>query len=1164
MASLSRALSADFDSAVRQRGARYFRAGRVSIQSGSESHVTATVRGSKLYTVELRREDQAVQVSCTCPHFEVDLCKHVWAVLLAAEERRLLGDVRRGETVYLDYGSFDDEWDDEDEDEGGEDEGSEDDLDDEEDEFGDSWDDDEFARPRRSSVSPPSLPHPPQTSRRTRAGDWRKQLASLPSIASAERLPQVGTEWPAGREILYVIDLDTCRRGHAVYIDILVHDLRKDGTRGKPKSPALSRGMLNWLPDADDRRILASLAGADQMHASYQYGYFDNPFHAGLPARYRLIDPQPELLLPVICATGRCRVRLSADDDYAHWLPVGWEDAEPWRFALEVRRAERANRYDVTGVLRRGAERMDLAAPLLLSSAGVMVTHEHAARYTHGGAFEWIALLREQHSITVPTAQSNAFLTALLSRPALPPIELPEELRYEEVACRPRPRLRVEAPARNAWNDRLRGELSFDYEGEVVVHGKPGHGVLLPEPRRMLLRDAGAENEAQERLAELGWKPPSRYEPSRAGTGTGTFELPPRHLPRTVRELVAAGWHVEAEGKLYRAAGRFDLSVTSGMDWFELRGGVDFDGAVAPLPELLAAVRRGEKTVRLGDGSFGVLPEEWLQKYGLLAGAGIEHEDHLRFTPSQVGLLDALLAAQPDIPCDAVFARARKELQRFAGVRPAEPPAGFKGELRPYQKEGLGWLEFLRGFGFGGCLADDMGLGKTVQVLALLEKRRSARARQHGKEQAGRIGPSLVVVPKSLIFNWMQEAARFAPRLRVLDHTGPLRRKGSERSESLEHFEDYDLILTTYGTLRNDAAAFKDVRFDYVILDEAQAIKNASSVSAKAVRLLHADHRLALSGTPIENHLGELWSLFEFLNPGMLGAASVFQAAQNARGGGAQGVHGAAEADQGTRRLLARALRPFLLRRTKEQVVQDLPPKIEQTLFCELDGKQRKLYDELRDHYRTRLLKRIESDGIKRAKIQILEALLRLRQAAIHPGLIDAGRGREPSAKLDVLLSRLLEALDEGHKTLVFSQFTSMLGILRDRLDRLGVAYEYLDGRTKQREARVARFQNDADCRLFLISLKAGGVGLNLTAAQYVFLLDPWWNPAVEAQAIDRAHRIGQTNRVFAYRLIARDTIEEKVLELQSVKRELADAILGADGALIRRLSKEDLEMLLG
>ncbi|HZU38064.1 MAG TPA: DEAD/DEAH box helicase, partial [Gemmataceae bacterium] len=616
------------------------------------------------------------------------------------------------------------------------------------------------------------------------------------------------------------------------------------------------------------------------------------------------------------------------------------------------------------------------------------------------------------------------------------------------------------------------------------------------------------------------------------------------NLAKVVRTLLTAGWHVEAEGKVYRQPGTFQLAVSSGIDWFELHGQVDFDGHTAALPALLAALKRGDNTVRLDDGTVGVLPEEWLKKYGLIAGLGKVEGDHLRFTRSQTGLLDALLAAQPDATWDAAFTKARDELRHFEGIEPVEAPAGFVGQLRGYQRDGLGWLHFLQKFGFGGCLADDMGLGKTVQVLALLESRREQRAAASNGQH---MPPSLVVVPKSLVFNWKEEAARFTPALKVLDHTG------MARLQPGPHFQDYDLILTTYGTLRRDAAELKDIQFDYCILDEAQAIKNASTASAKASRLLQANHRLILSGTPVENHLGELGSLFEFLNPGMLGTASVFQLT------GA----GARNPSEETRQLLAKALRPFILRRTKEQVAKDLPEKLEQTIHCELDAEQRKRYDELRDHYRRSLLGRIESVGLNKAKMQVLEALLRLRQAACHPGLIDKKRADEPSAKLDNLLPQLAEVLDGGHKVLVFSQFTSFLAIVRDRLDKDGIAYEYLDGRTRDRAARVERFQNDPDCKLFLISLKAGGLGLNLTAAEYVFLLDPWWNPAVEAQAIDRAHRIGQTKPVFAYRLIAKDTVEEKVLELQKTKRDLADAIINADNSLIRNLGREELELLL-
>jgi SNF2 family DNA or RNA helicase len=531
------------------------------------------------------------------------------------------------------------------------------------------------------------------------------------------------------------------------------------------------------------------------------------------------------------------------------------------------------------------------------------------------------------------------------------------------------------------------------------------------------------------------------------------------------------------------------------------------------------------------------VPEDWLRRYVRIAGFGDVHEDHVRYKPSQTALLDALLESQPAVDVDEAFARARAAMRTFRGVGEIAVPATFRGTLRDYQRDALGWFDFLRRFGFGGCLADDMGLGKTVMVLALLESRRH--------DQDGPRRPSVAVVPRSLVFNWIAEATRFAPGLRVLDYTGPQRAEAS--------IADQDLVLTTYGTLRRDAARLSEEEFDYVILDEAQAVKNAATASSKAVRLLRGRHKLALSGTPVENHIGELWSLFEFLNPGLLGTSSAFRKASVI-----QGRDGGEDLA-----LVSRALKPLILRRTKDQVAPELPSRTEQTIYCELDEPQRHAYDQLRAFYRTSLLKRVEQEGLSKSKIHVLEALLRLRQAASHIGLVDKRKTDAPSAKFDVLVPQLLEVIDEGHKALVFSQFTELLGLLRQRLDEAGVTYEYLDGKTRDRGERVERFSTDPACKVFLISLKAGGLGLNLTAAEYVFLLDPWWNPAAEAQAIDRAHRIGQSRHVFAYRLIARDTVEEKVAELQASKRELADAILSADPALIRNLRTEDLELLL-
>ncbi len=1076
---LSSRLVSDFPIATRRRGEEYYWRRLVQIDHGSDQTVGATIRGSEPYAVDVTWEPGALNVSCDCPYFESNgPCKHLWATILAAEARGFLSRAARDKSLVVDDGT-----------------GLQ-----------------LPAEKPRAAGAAAQRPH------------WKRALEGISQLEQSAVKPTV---WPEKRELLYIVEVPSSITAGNLILSLETRDLKKNGAYSRNTKASIKRDQIAAMPVREDRDTLAAMAGGSD------YFYY-NPWNgADLGSQRRLVHPIASTVMRMASRTGRLFIRVSgASDDFT---PLEWDDGGEWQFLLEMRAAP--NGWEATGVFRRGEERLPMEEVAMLTPGGLVFSQgpgrpARVAPMSEDSPFAWIRSLQQTGPIAVPEKDRDAFLAQVLAARTLPRLELPEEIRFEEVTLDPKPCLTIRDRLDRTAGP-LSAELSFQYGEYSAPALSGGRGWYNTEARRFSRRNPQAESAATELLAQAGARldAPSWREPH--------WEIAPKKLPRVVRTLVESGWHIEAEGKVFRKPGNYRLAVSSGVDWFELHGEVDYEGGKARLPELLEALRKGQSIVPLDSGGYGVIPEEWLRKVGAMAHMGSADGGHIRFRRSQAGLLDALLAAQPEATYDATFARVRDELKQFRGVEAAAQPEGFSGQLRDYQREGLGWIEFLRRFGFGGCLADDMGVGKTAQVLAALENRRAARAAGEA------IAPSLVVVPRSLVFNWKQEAERFTPQLRVLDYTGLTR--------GATDFTSHDVVLATYGTLRRDAPLLTETTFDYVVLDEAQAIKNSDTESAKAARLLRGNHRLAMSGTPVENHLGELWSIFEFLNPGMLGAASVFKLA------GA----GSRNADEDTRRMLAQALRPFILRRTKEMVARELPPKTEQTVYCELKPDQRKLYDELREHYRASLLGKIETDGIAKSKIQVLEALLRLRQAACHPGLIDVKRRGEDSAKLETLLVQVKEVLEEGHKALVFSQFTSMLAIVRKRLDDAGVTYEYLDGRTRDRQTPVERFQNDPACNLFLVSLKAGGLGLNLTAAEYVFLLDPWWNPAVESQAIDRAHRIGQTHNVFAYRLIARGTVEEKVLELQASKRDLAAAIIQADNSLIRNLKREDLELLL-
>lgn len=1099
--SLAKVFEGRFRGDIRFRGQVFIKDEKVTLTRVTADQVFGQVMDADVeFNTHLQRIDGDLNLHCSCakegrPYFP---CKHVWATILAVDTAGLVpGNVKSSNIPpFIVEAPFDPLA------------------------AQDLWEDD----PMRDVYLPPPVP---RLSRETvliqpQLKPWESQLRKVTESAHQNVAAAPAKE----REIFYEIDPVASADRALIVLQTLQRQRRSNGQWGKLKPLRVRPSQIDSIEFDDDRRILALLSGGNPERTAWMAQQVESGSAA---QRYQIPFALAEHVLPLLCGTGRLRFTGEAAASAAG---ITWDDTGSWELCVDVVDCEETPTWTLSGRVLRGEESRPLSETVLVVPGGFVFFEESVSRLSDFGTGEWVHLLHGDRKLEVPKEDGNDLVDKLLDMPGLPRLELPAELRLEEVRATPTAHLTLHIPRGNRWHsERIQGAVAFEYEGSRVPAASPQTAIVQREFGRCLLRDKSIEGDLWTTAEQSGFRRMKVVQRNRYDV-----EIAGKQLGPAIRGLVRAGWQIHADGQQMYQPGALQLEIKSHTDWFELHANVDFGGRSVRFPELLAALSRGDATVRLDDGSLGILPEEWFEQYGLLSGLGTPDGEHVRFSATQVGLLDALLLAQTPISFDARFDEIRTRLREFKGIQTGREPEGFSGALRPYQRDGVGWLEFLHEFKFGGCLADDMGLGKTIQLLALMQD-------LHQRGQLTR--PVLVVVPKSLIFNWHQECTKFTPNLSVIDYTG------IHRSRLRKKFLRSNIILTTYGTVRRDIVHLKDVRFDYIVLDEAQAIKNAGSQVAKAVRLLQGERRIALTGTPIENRLGDLWSIFEFLNPGMLGRASVFKTQTSEPG------------DTESRRVLAHALRPFILRRTKGEVARDLPEKLEQTIVCSMGKQQEALYLELRDHYRDTLLGLVKKQGLARSKIHVLEALLRLRQAACHPALLDESRSGESSAKLDVLMLQLQELLAEGHKALVFSQFTSMLAIVRKHMDERGIAYEYLDGQTRNRKERIEHFQSDASCGVFLISLKAGGLGLNLTAADYVFLLDPWWNPAVEMQAIDRAHRLGQTRQVFAYRLICRGTVEEKIAELQVRKKELADAILHADNNVISDLTADDLEMLL-
>lgn len=594
--------------------------------------------------------------------------------------------------------------------------------------------------------------------------------------------------------------------------------------------------------------------------------------------------------------------------------------------------------------------------------------------------------------------------------------------------------------------------------------------------------------------------------------------------------------------KIHKSKPTTKLNISSNLDWFDTNIEIDFDGQVANLSEIQKALSVKQNYIPLGDGTYGLLPEEWLQKFSLLFKMADTNGKTLRVSKYNFTVIDELhdMIDDEDVKKELT---EKKEILLNTNPEKYEQlpiPSQLTAELRPYQEAGFQWLAYLDSVQWGGLLADDMGLGKTIQTLTFLQYFKNT----HGSLNA------LVICPTTLLFNWENEINKFTPELTYLIH------HGAGRTVQADELAKYNIIISTYGTLRSDVQLFMKNPIDYAILDESQTIKNPTSKVSKAAQLLTCKNRIALSGTPMQNNTFDIFSQMNFLNPGMLGSKEFFKEQFAKPVDKFQ--------DEETKQHLRKLIYPFLLRRTKEQVAKDLPEKTEITMFCEMGKEQRAIYESYRNLYRSKILGTIENQGIEKSQFAILQGLMKLRQICDSPAILnEEEKYPNHSIKLDELVRELEENIG-NHKVLIFSQFLGMLALIREKLNEKGISYQYFDGSytAVQREKAIQEFQHNEECTVFLISLKAGGMGLNLTAADYVYIVDPWWNPAVEQQAIDRTHRIGQTKNIFAYRYICKDTVEEKIMLLKDKKNLLVKDIISDDSNMVKTLTKEDVAYL--
>ena len=1082
---------------IYERGAEYYQHDRVRLTHVGADRITARVRGQREYEVTVHRNGNGLVTACTCP-FEFT-CKHIIATLLQARD------------YYQKNGGA--------------------------------------ASPQKSANN---TAKPENLNGGLQVGDWRQFINAVQKPNTPQLQRQTFASYLSDRSVWGIYFTLQIGRNHWTILPYRARR-RKDGSYGMAY-PTFVREQPYYRLHISQKEKLALLLldSIEQPNpfpsymnrSGYQVAYgqrhgmlFDLLRDSEI---YLAEDQQRQHPLRLRSEIARFEIRMQENSGDVHLLPTLLVGDEQFPFDQ--------NTHVLTSDpiwLWRERELIKLENAAVVNSA---FDQPPAAQHSSGQAtppfIYFLQTLRQQQPLKIPQAELSDFFASLApASPLFSFFSLPNRDNLPALDHFEAKRLYLEENI-----EILKIRLKFLYGTQEVECEPPTEALTGLSERRELLvhsgeglnflrviRDVENEHQAGGQLIAGGARQISTGEfvvRESAAVDWLLFELP---------KLTAQGFEIFGEEnlkrhKVRRAAPTLKVSVSSEIDWFDLQLMVDFDGIQLSLKELRKSLSHRTRYVKLRDGSTALLPEDWLQQFSYLFNLGEANEERVKVSRHHLTLIDSLFEKATDKETDAAFQENLQRLRDFRGIREIAASENFRGELRPYQKQGLNWLYFLQEFRFGGCLADDMGLGKTIQALSLLQNEKAR----------GITTPSLIVCPTSVLFNWEKEIQRFTPELKFLTHAGLERRR-------LKQFEDCDVVLTSYGVLRRDIEFLQQAQFYYVILDESQKIKNPLSQTAKAARLLQANHRLILTGTPVENNTQELWSQFAFLNPGLLGSLNYF------KGAFAKPIE--KEQSEGTAQTLRKIIFPFILRRTKGDVAKELPAKVESLYYCAMSEEQQKIYQRWRDYYRAHVMQQIDLNGLQKSRMYVLEGLTRLRQICCHPHLTEE-KYHHDSGKFEALKEILENILAENHKVLIFSQFVRMLKIMRGYLDEQKIPYAYLDGHTQDRQQPVEQFQNDPAMKIFLISLRAGGFGLNLTAADYVIVYDPWWNPAVEMQAIDRTHRIGQDKQVFAYKLITRDSVEEKILQLQERKKELVAGLITTDSSMFKRLTKEDIEVL--